>query len=1275
MEKLKLIFAGILFLVFASGIVAGGVVRPDDSYPVKNAFYRAGSTTYSGADIEIVSMSLKAASSADTIVPSSLGSGEFTVESFFDVFVELSVNGEPPLEGILNGAVHMYIKIPPGGSDVGTFDTEIVAMDLRGQAGEIPIILRAREAASGMATGERTVSKTGDGTYHIDSFFDVFTEISIDGGQTWSSADGPTHIELSGVQVGEFNAVVEGNMGEWNILNPELSGGDGWAMPGTSERWFAYPQEEPITDDRGNVEQGPYGATWWNEWWYDDPYDPDRVKKISISFNYELTDPQQEGYAKIAVNWSTTDWSLNPPGGVNPSLEPPLSDFDPANPSVAWVGRWDIMQVPLNPDNPSGTFTLRDVKLPVPYNPEWVSIDIRGYNFMINGGRFVHECVLDTDRPPVIEQLDWVGLSSSTPDSSWGRIALDYNRPAGIYYFNLSVDSGMGTVGAQWAVQNMSIESPGGDDKIMTYFDLGVPDGTDVSSVNYGYSITSVPVTSPPPVSGTTSVPDVKFQIGTEDGQDLGTPKPAPKPADKTAIAASNDPNSGVIPDKDKFVNQAQKPNQCAPGAISNSLKYLQARGGVSSTLPTSISDVGSVIGTDADGTPASWYKKKKTHYKDHVNVRWVEAPLTVAKVQDLVKELKDGQDIEMDLKGHVEVLAGIRLKKDGTVDLDLYDDNQTDDKSDPMHTSTLMTDGTNQIVDGMVLERFVIECPKETTTVGISDFSLNTFDEWMITLNGGYPHGSIIPMDEIQWQEYMGLWNNPDLLEDPALPYPENQFMPPELYVYEGDNNPEGEDPDDGGLVMAWGDPAGPPQQASAWKYKYEPDPDLSNSIITVSVTAPQFGAGGGSGQVNQVSLGLETPPAGGGNIRSWYWNCGPVGSGAPIEWGVPTTITIDTSVTGTAAASPVATNYVSAPGFSISNVQWIIVDENASWVGGSTPAPGPGGAPVFMWNYWHWLMVTPKTSLTKALITKHSQGPVIIDGEVDPDPDVPLFWGWDEISDYHVGPIAADDWECRDKRPVTDFHWWGSFPGWREPYPPCKPKAFHIGIWTDVPASADDPESYSHPGKLVWEHFCENYTWNFAGYDRDPRNFDPRDPAGGGVSADDPSQEPADACFQYNQLLDGDDWFYQEPMDDGTPRIYWLSIAPIWAEDCDYKWGWKTRPKYFMDNAVSIRKVQTVNADGTTSVTWPPVVGSEWSWGVPLQIPAYDPQNGQGHADAVSWDLAFEISTNEKTYQDDPIPGDIGGPNGEIPDGVVDIHDLAVMARHWQERFVAVP
>ncbi|RKY07964.1 MAG: hypothetical protein DRP66_05565 [Planctomycetota bacterium] len=1253
-------------LSLAAGVSARSIVRSDDAFPVPGALYVvAGPVSFGGIQTEIVSMSLRASTDpAHSISPASLGEGTWEVDSFFDVFTELTIDGETS-NVTLTGPVTSRIVHPPDPcKGTGTFDTEIVSMSLTGEVGGIPIVI-GRDAASG-ASGERTVTRLPSGDFAVDSFFDITYEITIDG-QGPTPADGPVRMEITGAQVGEFNVEVGGDSGDWNQLVPSASGGDGWAQPGSGDQWLPYPQpDDPIEDEQVPPNPEVTWAGWWNEWWYDDPYDPDRVKDISFSFDYTRPNDQEIGFAGITVNWSTTDWSINPPTGVNPSQQPPTSDFDPANPSVAWVGRANIGTITLDAANPSGHYS-DSYRLPIPYNPEWVSIDVRGYNFNLANGQLTHECLPDPDIPDItIEQLDWPDVANS----AWGRVKVDYNESPGIYYFNLSIDDGSGEV---WVIQNLSIESQGGDQTVMAYFDLGVTDGTDVGSLSdYGYSIDSAPRAGGPTMAGSSIVvPGLEFHIGSEGSENVGTPGAPPRPSDKVSYGAGTDPNSGVIPDKDKFVNQPQGKNQCAPGAISNSLKWLQARGKIPAAIPTSIGAVGGVVGTTANGTPKTWYIKKRDHYKKWVNTRWIDAPLTVAKIQELVKELKDGQDIEMDLKGHVEVLAGIRINADGTVSLDLYDDNQTDDKSDPMHTSPLCGPAGTDYVDGMELERFVIECPKETV-VGVSSFSLNTKLEWESALNAEYAHASIVPMTPPEWSEYMTLWNNPDLLEDPALPYPETTFLPSlpgeGLYVYEGDGDPGNPElPADGGLVMGWGTESDPPlaqgeNYASAFKVEYTEDPDLSNCIITVAVTAPVG--------IGQVSLGLETPPLGSGNIRSWYWNCG-VGPAFPIQSGVPTTITIDTSMTGTAAASPAATNYINAAGFNITNVQWILVDENATWMGAPTSAPPPGGPLVNMWNYWHWLMVSPKTTLTKALLTKHSQGPVIIKLESGEDPNVPLFWGWDEVSDYQIGPIAADDWLCEDNRPVTDFHWWGSFPGWRDPTPPCHPVAFHIGIWTDTPAQAGDPESYSHPKELVWEHICDNYVWNFAGYDRDPRRFDKNDPVGGTaggnpIPGDDPVYEPNDACFQYNQLLDGDDWFYQDT--EGEPnRIYWLSIAPIWDEDCDHEWGWKTRPKFFMDNAVSITAV--TDTSGVT--TWPPVLGSLWSAGVPLQIPAY---TGPGsHGDAISWDLAFEISTNEKSYEEDPIPGDISGPAG-VPDGKVNFDDLVVMAANWAAS-VAIP
>jgi hypothetical protein len=83
--------------------------------------------------------------------------------------------------------------------DAGTFLTEMVMLDLQGVVnvpgvGTVPFMIR--ESPSLPSTGQTTITNLGGGMYHIDSFFDVFTELSIDGGNSWIPSVGPNRMEL-----------------------------------------------------------------------------------------------------------------------------------------------------------------------------------------------------------------------------------------------------------------------------------------------------------------------------------------------------------------------------------------------------------------------------------------------------------------------------------------------------------------------------------------------------------------------------------------------------------------------------------------------------------------------------------------------------------------------------------------------------------------------------------------------------------------------------------------------------------------------------------------------------------------------------------------------------------------------------------------------------------------------------------------------------------------------------------------------------------------------
>ncbi|MGB2807415.1 MAG: hypothetical protein WBC22_06730 [Sedimentisphaerales bacterium] len=840
---------------------------------------------------------------------------------------------------------------------------------------------------------------------------------------------------------------------------------------------------------------------------------------------------------------------------------------------------------------------------------------------------------------PVFEQLDWVGPFDPVTNSSWGRVTLQINKPRGFYYLNLSVDTD-GNQQFTPVIRNMSVETTGETQTIASFFDIFLDEQNyephPVPALSYKYSISEVPQQEPPTAEPMTAdVISIEYQVGSEDVI-VG---PLPDLVNPGILCLVK--KSGKLPNLGSFVNQPQSRNYCAPGAISNSLKYLQATGGIDSTVDTSINTVAGQIGTTSSGTSSNWYLKKQTlsYFTDIVTTRYIEAPLDDAEIDDLINELNRGQDIEMDLKGHVEVLAGLRVRCDGSIELDLFDDNQTDSVSDPMHTSTISgTYPNTQYVDGMELERFVIECPIEEEIVVLLPFLfLDTLNDWLNALENGLVRALTLEEGE----GYLWQWNpdNPEV-ELEGNTYPQDQYFESDLFVYEGGGE-GGLEPNDAGLVMAWGNSDG--NSTSAWAVKYDKDPDLTNCLITLVVTAPQWAMTSPGSQINKVSFGLGNPPAGTGPVRSWSWDCGP---GKTIPWNTPTILKIDTSKTGLTAATPKANGYTNNIGFNLTTVTWLCVDENGTWIGPPNPAPGPGGF-QFLWNYWHWILVSPKTTVDKGIYKKWSQPPVVL----DPNHDPPMILGWDEHSTYWYEDatgaghplVVADDWACKDNRPVTDIHWWGSFHNWTQPKPPALPTVFHIGIWTNVPVDPDDPDSFSHPGELVWENYCDNYVWNFAGYDKDPRNninF-PGEPG---------FDEPVDACFQFTQLLSQDEWFYQEPSDDpDNPRIYWLSISPRWGSDDHPDWGWKTRPWYFEDDAVIIQQADP----------WPPVVGTtKWINGIPIQYPPYPDPEG------VSWDVAFELTTNEPAYEDNPIPGDAN------LDGVIDFKDVAITAANWLEK-----
>jgi hypothetical protein len=113
---------------------------------------------------------------------------------------EFSVNGgQTWQEGQAQSLVEVMVAqtMMLGGPDTTVFDTEMLRLEA-----QIPIPgtpgVRLRESPTRRSMGKTTATDSPSLSlpHNVGSFFDVFTELSLDGGQTWSPSMEPTHVEL-----------------------------------------------------------------------------------------------------------------------------------------------------------------------------------------------------------------------------------------------------------------------------------------------------------------------------------------------------------------------------------------------------------------------------------------------------------------------------------------------------------------------------------------------------------------------------------------------------------------------------------------------------------------------------------------------------------------------------------------------------------------------------------------------------------------------------------------------------------------------------------------------------------------------------------------------------------------------------------------------------------------------------------------------------------------------------------------------------------------------
>ena len=252
-----------------------------------------------------------------------------------------------------------------------------------------------------------------------------------------------------------------------------------------------------------------------------------------------------------------------------------------------------------------------------------------------------------------LSQLDLVINQDPIRNSQIGMVILNDIPGEGYKYLNLAVNQ-------RWAVQNIPLVAEYENQAVT--FNLGVPDGEDVTYVFCAYSLDDKPIDSAPSEGMEMKVSDADYLIAIGEKEETFEYYPLPLEVIGTLIT----PDSYHIPSSE-IINQPCGINECAPAAVSNSLNYLNNKHGLGmSSASISIATMKIATGWSSGGAPGlsdpnPWWERKKDYMEDN------DYPITTtiykAAEVDLLflkDELKRGQDIELRVPGHVLMVVGI---------------------------------------------------------------------------------------------------------------------------------------------------------------------------------------------------------------------------------------------------------------------------------------------------------------------------------------------------------------------------------------------------------------------------------------------------------------------------------------------------------------------------------------------------------------------------------------------------------------------------------------
>jgi len=164
--------------------------------------------------------------------------------------LQLSVDGQNWSAAQASGPISVTISNTSAmGDTTSTFALELTQMSLTGTSPQFGSFM-LRESPTKQSLGRHTIRPDPRG-YRVSSFFDVFTELSLDGGTTWLPANRSIRMQASAPPAAPNSLYVTGQTGSSIVLN--------WL--GSFTLQSAPTVTGPYTDLSAGAVSGPYPVT------------------------------------------------------------------------------------------------------------------------------------------------------------------------------------------------------------------------------------------------------------------------------------------------------------------------------------------------------------------------------------------------------------------------------------------------------------------------------------------------------------------------------------------------------------------------------------------------------------------------------------------------------------------------------------------------------------------------------------------------------------------------------------------------------------------------------------------------------------------------------------------------------------------------------------------------------------------------------------------------------------------------------------------------------